>query len=522
MLHRPTENHQLQMATPSIYKSKALTTPFLPSNTAPKPGDGFTEIELARALDPLQRDWDPKRKYESFSIAHLVPGPKAVTFKGRIVNLSTRYGSSATQPKAKGWHYLIVKDDTAAITVSMLQTRWCFRSAKAIVQQVKLYFANAPFPLRLGQLLTFWTAFISEIPKDEIHPKSPVRITANMFPGRVASDHFLAYHSSSTTGIYRAPLGYEAGQQLAGLTTLDGYLRSGHDDVTDAKILVVVKSIGATKKIQRKDEEYDLAQVTLMDNTAEVRMTLWNDTIQSTREWRPAETVLLISSPGYRPPHDNIGYGKGNIEIRRHTMIDIDPDLADTVGLRRWAEIQSRREALTWEFVDEDWDTQISGNKVVKTLFTLADLDNWARSKGDQTLTCYVNVTIMSLRLEALHSREKLMCGRCCGVPLYSNSSFSSCLTCGKPTLLMPNARLIGALLDETGCIDGGSLLWSPHAWEKIFGREVDDIASYSFDEICELEQRLSFLRLHLCVGWKGSSLFDGSIGRLYVLGVKV
>ncbi|PBP20570.1 putative Inositol-3-phosphate synthase [Diplocarpon rosae] len=52
-----------------------------------KPGDGFTEGELSDALDPLSRKWNPEREYEELSIERLVPGPHAVTFVGRVVNL---------------------------------------------------------------------------------------------------------------------------------------------------------------------------------------------------------------------------------------------------------------------------------------------------------------------------------------------------------------------------------------------------------------------------------------------------
>jgi hypothetical protein len=83
----------------------------------PRQGDGFTEGELADALDPLNRKWDPEREYEESGIAELVPGPKAVTFVGRVVNVSTVWGRSQKQPKAAGWHYLILKDDFAAISV---------------------------------------------------------------------------------------------------------------------------------------------------------------------------------------------------------------------------------------------------------------------------------------------------------------------------------------------------------------------------------------------------------------------
>lgn len=80
-------------------------------------GDGFTEEELAAASDPLSRKWNPVREYEQCGIGELVPGPKAVTFVGRVVNFSTHFGSSPKEPKAAGWHHLILKDDSAAVSV---------------------------------------------------------------------------------------------------------------------------------------------------------------------------------------------------------------------------------------------------------------------------------------------------------------------------------------------------------------------------------------------------------------------
>lgn len=85
-------------------------------------GDGFTEEELADASDPLNRKWNPHREYQKTTIDNLAPGPGAVTFVGRVVNFRVIFGSSPKQPKATGWHYLIIKDDTAAISVPLLSS----------------------------------------------------------------------------------------------------------------------------------------------------------------------------------------------------------------------------------------------------------------------------------------------------------------------------------------------------------------------------------------------------------------
>jgi hypothetical protein len=71
-------------------------------------------------------------------------------------------------------------------------------------------------------------------------------------------------------------------------------------------------------------------------------------------------------------------------------------------------------------------------------------------------------------------------------------------------------------LADETGCIEQGKLLWSPQAWEQLFGRSVDIIAALSIDEARWFEERMMFLRMHLVVGW------EENIGRLTVLAMKM
>lgn len=54
-------------------------------------------------------------------------------------------------------------------------------------------------------------------------------------------------HENSDNGMFKTPLGFRDGVPLNGLMTLQNFVDGGYD-VADAKILVVVKSIGAKKK----------------------------------------------------------------------------------------------------------------------------------------------------------------------------------------------------------------------------------------------------------------------------------
>jgi hypothetical protein len=203
-----------------------------------------------------------------------------------------------------------------------------------------------------------------------------VLVHANLFPGRVTSDHVMIHNKASASdSICRTPLEYENGQSLPGLMTLHSYLSSGHDGVSGAKVLMCVKSIGGKKKISRKDGggESELTDILLFDHTSEVKLTVWNEMIESVKSWKPGETVLLISNPGYR-----IGLnGKGNLGIIGSTMVDVEPEGSDAQWLREYAMGLTRKESLCLKVDEGRWDIKAAEYGVNRMLFTLAELDNW-------------------------------------------------------------------------------------------------------------------------------------------------
>ena len=69
---------------------------------------------------------------------------------------------------------------------------------------------------------------------------------ASLFPERDRHCHLMVHESSDDGQILRRPLGYREGRPLSGVMTLQNFVDGGYD-VVDAKILVVVKSIGARK-----------------------------------------------------------------------------------------------------------------------------------------------------------------------------------------------------------------------------------------------------------------------------------
>ncbi|KAF4633664.1 hypothetical protein G7Y89_g4452 [Cudoniella acicularis] len=335
-------------------------------------------------------------------------------------------------------------------------------------------------------------------------------VTANMFPGRVTSDHVMIHTNNSTGWICRTPLEYRKGQPLPGLMTLNSYLRSGHDGVSGAKIAVCVKSIGAKRKIKKKTgSDCELVEVLLFDHTGEVRLSMWNDMGLSPREWQAGKTILLISNPGYRVEYSS----KGSLGVVRQTMIEVEPEFPDAQWLRKYAVGLTKKESLCLEFPEGLWDVEAAEYGVYRNFYTLAELDTWVRSDSHQVFSGFINVTIMEMSLVSYHRRNMLMCAECCGVPIYSNALTTPCRNCDKPLKLTLNPKIIGTLLDETGCVAPGKLLWNQRAWEQLFNRTTKEITEMTSDEAKLYEMRMLFLRVHLVVGW------EGGVGRLAVLG---
>lgn len=199
-----------------------------------------------------------------------------------------------------------------------------------------------------------------------------------MFPDRVTSDHILVLHDSSMADIFNLPLGFHAGEYPQKLITLDSYLNNEYDDVEGVKILTIVSSISPSKinKSPISANNCETMDIMIMDNTAKSYMRLWNELIPSTSMWQPWKTVLLITNPGLRAPCTKSDSHKGGLRILRQTLIEVDPTFREADLLRIWGKDEARREAITWDFAEDEWDFENAEYGSVRILFTLAQLDS--------------------------------------------------------------------------------------------------------------------------------------------------
>lgn len=102
-------------------------------------GDGFTADELNSVISPqVNGPWSPATDYREVEIVYIDPGPRCITFKGRIANLYDQTSGSKKPKAAKGCVRFVVKDDTGCITVCPLfrsESRECRECADELTGQ---------------------------------------------------------------------------------------------------------------------------------------------------------------------------------------------------------------------------------------------------------------------------------------------------------------------------------------------------------------------------------------------------
>lgn len=212
------------------------------------------------------------------------------------------------------------------------------------------------------------------------------------------------------------PLEYDYNGQkpepLPGLMTLAQYLKTGHD-TRGARIVVCVKSIGSRRRIimQNRTREAELVEVTVWDDTATCVLTLWEDKTNSAKLWNTNKTILLLTSPKYVASRDGtIAPSNAGISLGYDTLVDVDPDFQEANWLRQWVKDRVKTESVYIPFPKNVWDVEEAVNGPVRPLFTLAEVDDFARTDPATDFTGKLNLTILRIDLVGLYRRKMLCC----------------------------------------------------------------------------------------------------------------
>ena len=81
------------------------------------------------------------------------------------------------------------------------------------------------------------------------------------------------------------------------------------------------------------------------------------------------------------------------------------------------------------------------------------------------------------------------------------------------------NPKILGQLIDETGVVASGRLLFCDSAWRELLGRGPEDLLKLGDNEMKYLSDRLLFCRITVMFGWTGDETKAG--GRICVMGVR-
>lgn len=162
-----------------------------------------------------------------------------------------------------------------------------------------------------------------------------------------------------------------------------------------------------------------------------------DDTTKSGTPWKAGETVLLLEAPGWK-------IGRGTyLSLTTTTIVDVDPAISDADWLRRWALRQKVREAINPPFPEGVSDLKALVASPLRCLYTLGDLDEFARAAPQETFQGYLSVIVMEVKLLENWKRGMLMCGECCSMSVYANAQVGTCKGCDRQVELRLNPRIV-------------------------------------------------------------------------------
>ncbi|KAK6006186.1 hypothetical protein QM012_006596 [Aureobasidium pullulans] len=473
--------------SPSIQSFFPLqTSPFKtsPRTSSPTPGDGFTSEELDTSLVSVGKDdWTPSTTYDEYDIDSLVAGPNRIKIVGRIVNLFESSPKAKLPNGAKGSVHLVIKDNTGAATI-------------------KLSYTRISYGLRIGQLVAVWATYVTDGDRG-IFPCTVAPLYIKVFPEKDKNCHIRRLDDPKFAQLCRKPLRYEST-----LMSLKDFTHGG-SEVTEAKILVIVKSISTRKKVTKKDgTTTDLVKVGVMDDTSEAILSLWGVASTTPTDWQPSQTALLISSPSLNVSHQTW------LALTSSTFIDVDPSIPEAERLRTYAGHMIKRRHINTAYPDEEYEMWNISKPEEHVLYSLADLDDRAREAPEDEFEGYLSVVIIELNMSSLRQQNMLMCNECCGIPLYANSTVARCKHCDEQKRLRVNPRLIGKLIDESGSILSGKLVLSDYAWTRLLGRSTEELIKSSASTLKSVEHRMLHVRITLRFWW------SAGVGKLVITDV--
>lgn len=191
--------------------------------------------------------------------------------------------------------------------------------------------------------------------------------------------------------------------------------------------------------MNRNGTTSELISLGIFDDTADATLTLYSSLCDSASSFIPSQTVLLISSPGWRIDKS------AKLSLNGNSRVDIDPNMGDARRLRVLAQRLIKRHHVNPVF-PADFDVAAFEQAALRPLYTLADIDNFARTNPQEKILGYLSVVLTQLSLVTPYKRNMLLSNECCGIPVFANALSVVCKQCDADVALRISPRIVRCL----------------------------------------------------------------------------
>ncbi len=265
-----------------------------------------------------------------------------------------------------------------------------------------------------GKLVTVWTGYVAEYSTSAALSIPMVPMIVTVHPAQ-NSTSCIKYHSERPgypllTRCRRPLESVQSSQSapLPHLVTLKEYLVTNHDGTLGTRVLVCIRSIGPRKPVQTRDLGMrNIINVTVFDETVtSCLLNLWGEQGLASHGWIPGETILLLTNPKVKTN----GNAMAELSIGVKSIVDVDPACSESNWLRNMALGKKRKEVVYTPFPTNIFDPAVIKVSENRTLFTIADVDEYARDDPDTLVTGKLSVLILGVALVEYSQRIMLCC----------------------------------------------------------------------------------------------------------------
>ena len=129
------------------------------------------------------------------------------------------------------------------------------------------------------------------------------------------------------------------------------------------------------------------------------------------------------------------------MSLNANSRVDVDPDIGDARRLRALARRLTKKEHVNPAF--PAIDVSCFEESSVRVLYTLADIDDFARANPREERLGYISCIIKSLKIVVPYKRNMLLSAECCGIAVFANAINTTCKQCEKEVNLRINPSIV-------------------------------------------------------------------------------